>query len=79
MKEVIGLERGQPDYRIMIVEDQRENWLLLQRLLQTAGFQVRVAEDGAKQSKVSYVAPAFHLDGFASSGDERTGSSETHS
>jgi signal transduction histidine kinase/CheY-like chemotaxis protein len=47
-EQVIGLESGQPDYRILIVEDQRENWLLLQRLLQTAGFQVRVAEDGGQ-------------------------------
>jgi CheY-like chemotaxis protein len=46
--EVANLEPGQPDYRILIVEDQPENWLLLQRLLQAAGFPVRVAEDGAK-------------------------------
>ena len=48
VEEVIGLEPGQPDYRILIVEDQRENWLLLQRLLETVGFQVRVAEDGGQ-------------------------------
>ena len=41
-----GLEPGRPDYRVLIVEDQRENWQLLQGLLQSAGFQVRVAEDG---------------------------------
>jgi CheY-like chemotaxis protein len=46
--QVIGMEPGQPDYRVLIVEDQQENWLLLQRLLQAAGFQVRVAEDGAQ-------------------------------
>ena len=45
---IIGLEPGQPEYRILIVEDQRENWLLLQRLLLDAGFQVQVAEDGAQ-------------------------------
>jgi CheY-like chemotaxis protein/two-component sensor histidine kinase len=45
---VIGLQPGQPDYRILVVEDQKENWFLLQRLLLTAGFQVRVAEDGRK-------------------------------
>src|SRR5204862_6420750 len=39
---------GQPDKRILIVEDQKENRVLLQRLLQEAGFQVRVAEDGAQ-------------------------------
>jgi CheY-like chemotaxis protein len=47
-EQVLGLAPGQPDYRILIVEDRRENWLLLQRLLQTAGFQARVAEDGAQ-------------------------------
>ncbi len=43
---VIGLEPGQTDYRVLIVEDQKENWLLLERLLQTVGFQVRVVNDG---------------------------------
>jgi CheY-like chemotaxis protein len=43
---IIGLEPGQPEYRILIVEDQEENWLLLQRLLESAGFQVQVAENG---------------------------------
>jgi signal transduction histidine kinase/CheY-like chemotaxis protein len=51
VEQVLGLESGQPDYRILVVEDQRENWLLLQRLLQTAGFQVRVAEDGGQAIK----------------------------
>jgi two-component system sensor histidine kinase ChiS len=46
--KVVGLAPGQPEYRILIVEDRRENWLLLQRLLLDAGFQVRVAEDGAQ-------------------------------
>lgn len=45
---VIGLAPGQPEYRILIVEDKKENWLLLQRLLVDAGFQVRVAENGAQ-------------------------------
>ena len=46
VQQVIGLEPGQPEYRVLIVEDQKENWLLLERLLQTVGFQVRVANDG---------------------------------
>ena len=46
--QVAGLAPGQPDYRILIVEDKKENWLLLQRLLEDAGFQVQVAEDGAR-------------------------------
>jgi CheY-like chemotaxis protein/nitrogen-specific signal transduction histidine kinase len=49
---VTGLEPSQPDYRILIVEDQKENWLLLQRLLETAGFQVKVAEDGGQAIEV---------------------------
>ena len=45
---VIGLEPGQPEYRILIVEDQVENQLLLQRLLEDAGFTVKLAENGAE-------------------------------
>lgn len=45
---VIGLEPGQSDYRILIVEDQLENQLLLQRLLKDAGFTVKVAQNGAE-------------------------------
>jgi signal transduction histidine kinase/CheY-like chemotaxis protein len=47
-EEVVRLEAGQPFYRVLIVEDQKANWQLLQRLLQTAGFDVRVAEDGGE-------------------------------
>ncbi|MFA6970751.1 MAG: ATP-binding protein [Gallionella sp.] len=46
--QVIGLASGQTDYRILIVEDQLENQLLLQRLLKDAGFSVKVAENGAE-------------------------------
>ncbi|MBK8475509.1 MAG: response regulator [Opitutaceae bacterium] len=45
---VIRLAPGQPEYRLLIVEDQMENWLLLQRLLEGAGFAVRVAGNGAE-------------------------------
>jgi signal transduction histidine kinase/DNA-binding response OmpR family regulator len=48
VQQVIGLEPGQPDYRILIVEDHKESWLLLLRLLQTAGFKVQVVEDGGR-------------------------------
>jgi signal transduction histidine kinase/DNA-binding NarL/FixJ family response regulator len=44
---VVGLAPGQTEYRILIVEDQMENWLLLQRLMEGVGFLVRVAENGA--------------------------------
>ncbi|HZW24073.1 MAG TPA: ATP-binding protein [Gallionella sp.] len=42
------LEPGQPEYRVLIVEDQLENQLLLQQLLGDAGFIVKVARDGAE-------------------------------
>jgi signal transduction histidine kinase/CheY-like chemotaxis protein len=45
---IIGLESGQPDYRILIVEDQLENQLLLQRLLKDAGFTSKVAQNGVE-------------------------------
>jgi signal transduction histidine kinase/CheY-like chemotaxis protein len=47
-REITGLETGQPDYRILIVENEEENRVLLQRLLQGAGFQVRMVGDGAR-------------------------------
>ena len=47
-RRAIGLDPGQPAYRILIVEDQQENWQLLKRLVQAVGFEVEVAEDGAK-------------------------------
>jgi signal transduction histidine kinase/DNA-binding response OmpR family regulator len=43
---VIGLAPSQPDYRILVVEDRRENWLLLQRILEAVGFHVRVTQNG---------------------------------
>ena len=45
---VIGLEPDQPECRILIVEDERYNWLVLQRMLEGVGFQTRIAENGAR-------------------------------
>ncbi len=45
---IVGLAPDQPEYRILIVEDQMENWLLLRRLLEDVGFQTRVAGNGAE-------------------------------
>jgi signal transduction histidine kinase/CheY-like chemotaxis protein len=42
------LAPGQPECRVLIIEDLAENWQLLSRLLKQAGFQVRVAENGAE-------------------------------
>ena len=41
------LESGQPDWRILIVEDDPESAAVLRKILTRAGFQVRVAENGA--------------------------------
>jgi CheY-like chemotaxis protein len=46
MNNVTGLAPGQPDYRILIVEDQYENQLLLARLMESVGFQIKIAENG---------------------------------
>jgi len=43
---MLGLAEGQPSYRLLIVEDQPENRLLLQRLLEPLGFELREAANG---------------------------------
>ncbi|MFB3766140.1 MAG: ATP-binding protein [Methanotrichaceae archaeon] len=48
----IGLESGQPNYRLLIVEDSEESRLLLTRLLVQLGFVVRTAKDGFEGIKV---------------------------
>ncbi|MFZ1830566.1 MAG: PAS domain S-box protein [Candidatus Competibacteraceae bacterium] len=47
-REISGLEPGQPNYRILVVEDQPENALLLGYLLEGVGFEVQVAENGQR-------------------------------
>lgn len=44
--EVIGLQPGQPDWRILVVDDNRENLLLLSDLLAQTGFSLQEAENG---------------------------------
>jgi signal transduction histidine kinase/CheY-like chemotaxis protein/streptogramin lyase len=46
------LDAGQPEYRILVVDDEPENRQLLQRLLQEAGFQARIAEDGQQAVEI---------------------------
>jgi CheY-like chemotaxis protein len=46
--DVTGLEAGQPSWRVLVVEDQPENQLLLMRLLERVGFTARLAENGAE-------------------------------
>lgn len=43
---VLGLAPGQPDFRVLIVEDQMENQLLLKRLIVDVGLQAKVASNG---------------------------------
>ncbi len=43
---ILGLAGGQPSYRLLIVEDQPENRLLLRRLLDPLGFDLREAVNG---------------------------------
>ncbi|NJK39589.1 MAG: response regulator [Oscillatoriales cyanobacterium SM2_3_0] len=43
---VMGLVPGQPDYRILVVDDRWENRQLLTRLLKMVGFQVQEAGNG---------------------------------
>lgn len=47
-REINGLESGQPAFRVLVVEDQTDNQILLIGLLEKAGFQVRLAENGAE-------------------------------
>ncbi len=44
--EVLGVAPGQAEYRILIVEDQLENQLLLANLMEAIGFQYKVADNG---------------------------------
>ncbi len=44
--EVVGVVPGQPRYRILIVEDQQENWQLLRQLISKIGFELKLAENG---------------------------------
>ena len=43
---ILGLAEGQPRYRLLIVEDQAENRLLLRRLLDPLGFELSEAVNG---------------------------------
>jgi signal transduction histidine kinase/CheY-like chemotaxis protein len=53
-QRVVGLAKGEPEWRILIVEDEANNRLLLHRLLASVGFRVREAvngEEGLQQFK----------------------------
>ncbi|MET0092115.1 MAG: ATP-binding protein, partial [Sedimenticola sp.] len=44
--QVLGLEAGQPEWRVLVVEDNPENCLLMTSLLEKAGFEVMQAQNG---------------------------------
>lgn len=44
--EIAGLAPGQPVYRILIAEDQIENQVLLKRLMEQIGLEVKIADNG---------------------------------
>lgn len=47
-RRVVGLEQTDPEWRILVVEDHRASRLLLRGLLQSVGFQVKEAVNGAE-------------------------------
>ncbi|MEZ2229133.1 PAS domain S-box protein [Microcoleus sp.] len=51
-RRVVGIEPGQPEYRILAVDDRLESRLLLVRMLSSLGFAVREAENGVQAIEV---------------------------
>jgi signal transduction histidine kinase/ligand-binding sensor domain-containing protein/ActR/RegA family two-component response regulator len=49
---VSGLEPGQPEYRLLVVDDNAANRKLLVRLFEPLGFEVREAEDGLQAIEI---------------------------
>ncbi|MBW4574424.1 MAG: PAS domain S-box protein [Aphanothece sp. CMT-3BRIN-NPC111] len=43
---ILKLASNQPVYRVLVVDDRRENWELLTQLLQAVGFETRTATNG---------------------------------
>jgi CheY-like chemotaxis protein/anti-sigma regulatory factor (Ser/Thr protein kinase) len=56
--EIVGLEPGQPKYRIIIAEDQRENQLLLQKLMVDIDLEVKLADNGEQCVRIFQQWPA---------------------
>lgn len=63
--QVIGLVAGQPSYRILIAEDKLENRLLLRKLLEPLGLEIREANNGREAlACFEQWQPHFNLDGY---------------
>lgn len=45
-EEVVSALPGQPEYRILIIEDQLENQMLLAKLMESVNFKVKLADNG---------------------------------
>lgn len=52
LRRVIGIQPTQESYRILVVDDTKENRLLLVKLLEPIGFEVREAENGSEAVKL---------------------------
>lgn len=48
VQKIVGLAPGQPNYRLLVVEDVVENRQLMVKLLESVGFEVRSASNGAE-------------------------------
>ncbi len=48
----IGLEKGQPRYRLLIAEDQMENRILLRKILEPFDFDIREAANGKETVEI---------------------------
>ncbi|MGK7878882.1 MAG: ATP-binding protein [Crocosphaera sp.] len=51
-KPIIGLQPSQPKYRILVVEDVRNNQLLMVKILTSVGFEVRWANNGQEALEI---------------------------
>ena len=49
---VIGIEKGQPRYRLLIAEDQLENRILLHKILEPFDFDIREAANGKEAVEI---------------------------
>jgi signal transduction histidine kinase/ligand-binding sensor domain-containing protein/CheY-like chemotaxis protein len=47
-RTIIAVEPARPDFRVLVVDDKEENRLVLQRLMEMNGFQVRLAANGER-------------------------------